>query len=104
MRRRFAWVLVLGMVVCAALALWTAVRQFQAKRCLDGELRQDTHGAGITEQGCEITTISGETVLIPIEGPPFEVGVAAVFGFMMLVFLLVILVTRRGRRTSSDHS
>jgi hypothetical protein len=97
-------VLVLGMVVCAALALWTAVTVHQAKRCLDGELRSDTHGAGITERGCEITTISGETVLIPIQGPPFEVGVAAVFGFIVLVLLLLILVTRRDRRTSSGHS
>ncbi len=92
------------MVVCTSLALWSAVPQLQAKRCLEGDLRPDTNGASITEQGCEITTISGETVLIPIEGTPFEVGVAAVFGFIILVLLLVILVARRDRRTARDHS
>lgn len=97
---RFAWVLVLGMVVCAALALWAAVTQLRAKRCLDGELRQDTRGAGITERGCEITTVSGETVLIPIGGPPFEVGVAAVSAFVLLV--LAVLATGRDRRTSRN--
>jgi hypothetical protein len=97
-------VLLLGVVLCAALALWTAVTNLQAKRCIDGELRSDIHGAAITERGCEITTSSGKTVLVPIEGPPFEVGVAAVCGFIVLVVLMVIVVTRRHRHTSSRHS
>jgi hypothetical protein len=104
MRRRLAWGLLLGMVVCASLALWSAVPQLQAKRCLEGDLRPDTNGASIIEQGCEITTISGKTVFIPIDGPRFEVGVASVFGFFVLALLLAIVLIRGAGRPSSRQS
>jgi hypothetical protein len=104
MRPRLAWGLLLGMVVCASLALWSAVPQLQAKRCLVGDLRPDTNGASITEQGCEITTISGKTVFIPIDGPPLEVGVASVFGFLVLALLLAIVLIRRAGTPSSRQS
>ena len=92
------------MVACAALAFWAAVPQFQAKRCLDGTLHGGTQDAsrGITERGCEIVTDSGATVVKAITGPPFEVGVAAVVGFIASGFVLTVVTIRSRRRPEGD--
>jgi hypothetical protein len=87
------------MVVCAGLAVWAGAVQWRAKQCLDGELNGDAPATsfGITERGCEITTDSG-TVVIPIDGPPFAVGVAAVLGFVVLGLILAVVTVRSRRR------
>lgn len=93
--------LLLGMVVCAGLGAWTVVALHRAKQCLDGDLDGDERATsvGITEQGCEITTESGATVVIGIDGPPFEAGVAAALGFVVLGLALVVVTARaRARR------
>jgi hypothetical protein len=92
--------LVLGLALCAGLALWAGTVQSRAKQCLDGDLDGDkrARSRGITEQGCEITTESGATVVIQIDGPPFEVGVAAVLGFVVLGLVLVVVTIRSRRR------
>jgi hypothetical protein len=97
--RALALGIVLGMVLCAGLAVWAAVVGWRAKQCLDGKLHGDAPATsfGITERGCEITTDSG-TVVIPIDGPPFEVGVAAVLGVVVLGLALVVVTVRSRRR------
>lgn len=92
-----------GMLVCAAVVVWTATAGLKAKHCLDGRLavQQDFgwRGATITEEGCEVATTAGEVILVPIHGPPFEAGVAGALGFVALaVVVLVLLVRRRQAR------
>jgi hypothetical protein len=49
---------------------------------------------GITEEGCEIITESGAVLLSEIDGPPFEAGVAAVLGFVVLGLVLTAVTIR----------
>ena len=88
------------MVLCAGLALWAGAVQHRAKQCLDGDLTGGLPATsmGITEQGCEVTTESGATVVIEIDGPPFEVGVAAVLGFVVLGLALLVVTARARAR------
>jgi hypothetical protein len=87
------------MALCAGLAVWAGVVGWRAKQCLDGKLNGDAPATsfGIAERGCEITTNSG-TVLIPIDGPRFEVGVAAVLGVVVLGLALLVVTVRSRRR------
>lgn len=96
-RRRAVFVialLVFATFLCGCLAVWAAATNFKAKQCLDGQLYPHSEGASITEQGCEITTTSGQTILVRISGPSFEVGVGAVLGFVGLVVVLVVFCLR----------
>jgi hypothetical protein len=101
MRLPIIRVLLFGMLLCATVALWAAMAGFKAKRCLDGrlEVQQDSdwRGATITEEGCEVTTASGEVVLVPISGPPFEAGVAGALGFVALGIIVFVVFVRRVR-------
>jgi hypothetical protein len=94
--RGFRTVLLVGMAACAALAVWVAVVGLRAKRCLDGDFDGDAPASsrGITEEGCEIVTESGAVLLIEIDGPPFEAGVAAVLGFVVLGLVLTAVTIR----------
>ena len=101
-RGRFApalGVLLLGTLLCGGLAVWAATSGFKAKQCLEGELHPDRNGASITERGCEVTTASGEQVLVPVPDPPFEAGVAGALGFVVLGATTgVVLAKRRAGR------
>lgn len=90
--------LLLGTVVCAGLLVWAAATGYRAKQCLDGSLHSDWTGISITERGCEVTTTSGELVLMPLTGPPFEVAVTAAFGLLVLGTASVVMLVRRGHR------
>ncbi|WP_181139229.1 hypothetical protein [Streptomyces sp. Ru72] len=90
----------LGTLVCGGLTVWAAATQFKAKQCLDGALHPAASSASITEQGCEMTTSSGSTVLVPISGPPFEAGVTSAFGFVVLGIAASVVFLRRARRPS----
>ncbi len=94
--------LLLAMLVCATVAGWVAMAGFKAKQCIDGQLAvqrgSDWRGAEISAQGCEVRMASGDIVLVPISAPPFEAGVVAVFGFIVLGLVAVIVVVRRTRR------
>ena len=106
MRRRVSG-LVLAMVVCATVVVWTAIAGLSAKQCLDGQLDLQRgrawSGASITEQGCEVTMDTGEVVLVPISAPPFEVGVAAALGFAAVGTVALGLVVQRARRPGADR-
>jgi hypothetical protein len=84
------------MAGCAALATWVAAVGLRAQRCLDGELDGDALASsrGITEEGYEIVTDSGTVLLIEIDGLPFEAGVAAVLGFVVLGLVLTAVTIR----------
>jgi hypothetical protein len=95
-------VLLIGMLLCGGLFVWAAATNLQAKQCLEGQLHPDFNGATITGRGCEVTTTSGETLVLPISGPPFEAGVAGALGFVVLGMTTVVMLVRRARRRS-DH-
>jgi hypothetical protein len=96
------------MLLCSTVAVWVAAAGFKAKQCLDGQLdlqrswdwrgATSEGGASINELGCEVTTPSGQIVLVPISAPPFEVGVAAVLGFVVLGAVALVVFVRRAQR------
>jgi hypothetical protein len=96
--------LFIGMLLCGGLLVWAAVAGFKAKQCLEGQLHSDWNGAVITERGCEVTTSSGEMVIVPISGPPFEAGVAGALGCVALGMAIVVVFVRRARRPSDRAS
>lgn len=102
MKRPIDRVLLMGMLLCGGLFIWAAVAGRKAKQCLEGELHPDFNGATITGRGCEVTTASGETLVVPIAGPPFEVGVAGALGFVVLGVGTVVMLVRRARRRSVE--
>lgn len=100
--------LLVGMLISATLAGWSAMAGLQAKQCLDGQLpiqlEGEWRGAGIAERGCEVTMASGEVVVVPISGPSFETGVASALVFVVSsVSVLVMLDRRLGRRDRRDE-
>ncbi|GAB2766063.1 hypothetical protein [Streptomyces bullii] len=96
-------VLLIGMLLCGGLFVWAAATNLKAKQCLEGQLHPDFNGATITGRGCEVTTTSGETLVVPISGPPFEAGVAGVLGFLVLGMATVVMLVRRARRRSGQR-
>ncbi|MFC9916536.1 hypothetical protein [Streptomyces sp. NPDC127197] len=96
-------VLLIGMLLCGGLFVWAATAGLKAKQCLEGQLHPDFNGATITGRGCEVTTTSGETLVVPISGPPFEAGVAGALGFVVLGMATVVMLVRRARRRSVDQ-
>lgn len=91
-------VLLAGVLLCGALSVWAAATGLKARRCLEGRLHSDFNGAVITERGCEVTTTSGGTLVVPISGPPFEAGVAGALGLVVLGVAAVVVLVRRTRR------
>ncbi|GKQ41774.1 hypothetical protein [Streptomyces sp. A012304] len=96
-------VLPIGMLLCGGLFVWAAATGLKAKQCLEGQLHPDFNGATITGRGCEVTTTSGETLVVAISGPPFEAGVAGALGFVVLGMATVVMLVRRARRWSVDQ-
>lgn len=96
-------VLLIGMLLCGGLVVWVAATALKARQCLEGQLHPDFDGATITGRGCEVTTTSGETFVVPISGPPFEVGVAGALGCVALVVASVVVLGRRARRRSVEQ-
>ncbi|MFP1628799.1 hypothetical protein ACLB9X_27315 [Streptomyces sp. 5K101] len=90
----------LGTLACGGLTVWAAATQYKAKQCLDGALHPAASSASITDQGCEMTTTSGSTVLVAISGPPFEAGVTSAFGFVVLGIAALVAFLRPARRSS----
>jgi hypothetical protein len=103
MRLPIGRVLLIGMLLCGGLSVWAAAAGLEAKQCLEGQLHPDFSGATITGRGCEVTTTSGETLVVPISGPPFEAGVAGALGFVVLGMATVVILVRRARRRSVDQ-
>jgi hypothetical protein len=103
MKLPVARVLLVGTLLCGGLAVWTVVAGFKAKQCLEGQLHADFDGATITGPGCEVTTTSGETVVVPLSGPPFEAGVAGALGFVVLGVATAVISVRRARRRWVDE-
>lgn len=95
--------LLIGMLLCGGLFVWAAATNLKAKQCLEGQLHPDFNGATITGRGCEVTTTSGETLVVPISGPPFEAGVAGALGFIVLGMATVVMLVRRARRRSDQR-
>ncbi|MDI3402351.1 hypothetical protein [Streptomyces cavernicola] len=93
----------LATLACGGLAVWAATAQYKAKQCLDGELHSALRGASITEQGCEMTTASGSTILVPISGPPFEAALAGAAGFVVLGVAAWVVFLRHARRVRNQQ-
>ncbi|MFV2119426.1 hypothetical protein ACE14D_13655 [Streptomyces sp. Act-28] len=100
MRLSIGGALFIGSLLCGALFVWAAATGLEARRCLEGQSRPDFDGAVITERGCEVTTTSGETLVVPISGPPFEAGVAGALGFVVLGTATAVTLVRRALRRS----
>ncbi|MBC9726920.1 hypothetical protein [Streptomyces sp. TRM68367] len=96
-------VLPVGMLLCGGLFVWGVAAGLKAKQCLEGQLHPDFNGATITGRGCEVTTTSGETLVVPISGPPFEAGVAGALGFVVLGMATVVMLVLRARRRSAHQ-
>ncbi len=89
-------------VVGGLVTAWGARDLLVAKRCLDGDLRtQGWSGATITEQGCEIATKDGGTILVSLHGPAFEWFLAAalvtVLSLSAMVGVILAHLARRNR-------
>lgn len=95
--------LLVGMLLCGGLFVWAAAAGRKAKQCLEGQLHPDFNAATITGRGCEVTTTSGEILVVPISGPPFEAGVAGALGFVVLGMANVLMLVRRARRRSVEQ-
>ncbi|MGW0614986.1 hypothetical protein [Streptomyces sp. NPDC002788] len=102
MRLPIGRVLLVGMLLCGGLSVWAAAAGLKAKQCLEGRLHPDYDGATITGRGCEVTTASDETLVVPISGPPFEAGVAGALGFVVLGMASAVILVRGARRRSVD--